>query len=133
MILGNFSDEADVCRQMAFTDEQRQNRTIVYAQYSQIDYDGDATVIYLEDGKLYQINASHCSCFSLSEADCNKDAFEIDFETLKGFCERGVSAYGANYNYVMDYLQARNNVDPTDLDEFFAPLALSYKISSAPR
>lgn len=42
---------------------------MIVAVYEQGGYDGQAFVVYREkaDGKLYEVNASHCSCFGLEE------------------------------------------------------------------
>lgn len=38
---------------------------VVYAGYTYEDYSGDALVVYLKDGELYENNDSHCSCYGL--------------------------------------------------------------------
>lgn len=38
---------------------------IVIACYNQQSYDGDAFVLYRRDGRLYEVNGSHCSCYGL--------------------------------------------------------------------
>lgn len=38
---------------------------IVYAWYSYENYSGKAFVLFLKDGKLYEVNANHCSCYRL--------------------------------------------------------------------
>ena len=42
---------------------------ILHADYTYEDYSGDAWVLFKKDGKLYEVNGSHCSCYGLSE--CN--------------------------------------------------------------
>lgn len=41
------------------------NIEIIYARYSHESYSGDSHVIFIEDGKLYEVWGSHCSCFGL--------------------------------------------------------------------
>lgn len=36
-----------------------------YADYRYENYSGYATVIFTKDGKLYEVNGSHCSCYGL--------------------------------------------------------------------
>lgn len=38
---------------------------ILYAGYEYQDYSGSAFVLYERDGKLYEVNGSHCSCYGL--------------------------------------------------------------------
>lgn len=40
---------------------------ILFAEYDQGGYDGDSTVIYRKDGKLYETHGSHCSCYGLED------------------------------------------------------------------
>lgn len=37
----------------------------VYSEYNQGSYEGDAFVVFIRDGKLFEVNASHCSCYGL--------------------------------------------------------------------
>lgn len=38
---------------------------ILFASYGTADWEGDAWVLFERGGKLYEVNASHCSCFGL--------------------------------------------------------------------
>lgn len=38
---------------------------IIFAAYDIGDYQGHALVIFERDGKLYEVNGSHCSCMGL--------------------------------------------------------------------
>lgn len=40
-------------------------KEILYASYECPPYEGYAFVLYERDGKLYEVNGSHCSCFGL--------------------------------------------------------------------
>lgn len=40
---------------------------VLIASYDTPPYEGDAFVLYEKDGKLYEVNASHCSCNGLEE------------------------------------------------------------------
>lgn len=67
-----FDDKQDVARQ--FDVKLEDNIEILYAQYNQEGYEGYATVIYSQDGKLFEVHGSHCSCYGLegqwSPEDC---------------------------------------------------------------
>ena len=38
---------------------------ILLASYTYEDYSGDAFVLFSRDGKLWEVNGSHCSCYGL--------------------------------------------------------------------
>lgn len=38
---------------------------ILFAAYGQPCYEGYALVIFKKDGKLYEVNGAHCSCYGL--------------------------------------------------------------------
>ena len=50
---------------MAVALEQYAGVNVLLASYVAGNYDGDAFVLFEKDGKLYEINASHCSCHGL--------------------------------------------------------------------
>jgi hypothetical protein len=58
------------------TDEE-----IIYAAYSTPDYEGYALLVYEKDGKLFEVNGSHCSCYGLEECwhpeETSKDAIAM--------------------------------------------------------
>jgi hypothetical protein len=43
------------------------NKEILFAWYSYEDYNGEAVVIFKENGKLYEVRGSHCSCYGLED------------------------------------------------------------------
>ncbi|MEM4395821.1 MAG: hypothetical protein QXW48_04500 [Thermoplasmata archaeon] len=44
---------------------EKQDHNIIFASYVYQDYQGDAFVLVEKDGKLYEVNAGHCSCYGL--------------------------------------------------------------------
>ena len=40
---------------------------VLFAYYSYEDYSGKAFVLFRRDGKLYEVNGSHCSCYGLED------------------------------------------------------------------
>lgn len=40
---------------------------VLYALREYGDYDGSCFVLFKRDGKLYDVNGSHCSCYGLEE------------------------------------------------------------------
>ncbi len=45
--------------------EQWKGIDVILASYEYEDYSGDAFVLFKKDGKLYEVNAGHCSCYGL--------------------------------------------------------------------
>jgi hypothetical protein len=45
--------------------EALENALILLAKYEYECYTGDALVIYMQNGKLYEVNGGHCSCYGL--------------------------------------------------------------------
>lgn len=59
-----FSSHEDIFKQ--FDIEPISNINILYAVYNYESYNGEALVIFKdEEGKLYEVNSSHCSCNGL--------------------------------------------------------------------
>jgi hypothetical protein len=58
--------------------------TLIAATYDQADYEGYATVIFKRGGKLYMVEASHCSCYGLEE-QWNPEEILEDVLRLKKF------------------------------------------------
>lgn len=65
LYLGSFSDKADVAGQ--FCTELGDDIEIVVAAYDTPPYEGYAFVLYRQGGVLYEVNASHCSCYGLCD------------------------------------------------------------------
>jgi hypothetical protein len=61
----NFNCQDDVVREFCITSEQLEGVEILYAWYGYGDYCGDSHVIFRKEGKLYEVNGSHCSCMGL--------------------------------------------------------------------
>ncbi len=49
----------------SITEDQLEGTNIIYAIYSYEDYEGSAIVLFERDGKLYEVNGGHCSCYGL--------------------------------------------------------------------
>lgn len=62
-IVGPWWQENKLRMDQAITDYKDIN--ILFASYGQDNYFGDAWVLYEKDGKLYEVNGSHCSCYGL--------------------------------------------------------------------
>ena len=49
----------------ALDSEKYQNLEVLLASYTYEDYGGSAFVLFKKDGKLWEVNGSHCSCHGL--------------------------------------------------------------------
>lgn len=49
----------------SISDTELEGAEILLASYTDENYSGDAFVLFRRDGKLYEVNGSHCSCFGL--------------------------------------------------------------------
>lgn len=61
---GSFVDAANV--ESEFEEPNAlQGAEVLFAIYATAPYEGDAFVLFRRDGVLYEVNASHCSCYGL--------------------------------------------------------------------
>lgn len=99
---GLFKDRESIAREFQEGEGERWNlekpwkiapgfptdREILYAVYEQPDYEGSAFVLYRRDGKLYEVNASHCSCYGL------EDQWKPEETTWEALAIRNEGMYG---------------------------------------
>ena len=73
-----------------------ENIHILFASYGQDNYSGDAFVLAVVEGKLYEVNGSHCSCYGL------EGQWELEETTIEALVHRliegklGVDDYSDN-------------------------------------
>ena len=65
VFLENFSNEDDVYNNFQITKRDEDKINILLAWYGYKSYSGYAFVLFEQNGKLYEITASHCSCYGL--------------------------------------------------------------------
>jgi hypothetical protein len=63
--LGDFECKADVIEKFSLKLDDLKQCKILLAWYGYGDYDGSAFVLFERDGKLYEVNGGHCSCYGL--------------------------------------------------------------------
>ena len=83
MFYGEFSSARSVCEAFAI---DRIDGHILFAVYEHESYTGQATVILVNQGKLWLVEGNHCSCYGL------EDQFkpeEISFSALLHIAENG--------------------------------------------
>lgn len=61
--LNDWENKSDVFED--FVQESDETVNILFASYSDENYVGDAWVLFEQNGKLYEVNGDHCSCFGL--------------------------------------------------------------------
>lgn len=64
---GEFTNLEDMTGAFYISSEQLEGVEILYASYECPPYEGYAHVIFRKDGKLYEVNGSHCSCYGLED------------------------------------------------------------------
>lgn len=70
----------------ALNDPQLQGIEVLLASYGCANYSGDAFVLFRKDGKLFEVNACHCSCYGL-EGQWSPE--ETTVESLRHRLENG--------------------------------------------
>lgn len=60
--------------------EKHKNNNILFASYGNANYSGDAWVLFENEGKLYEVNGGHCSCYGLEN---QWEPEEVALEELK--------------------------------------------------
>jgi hypothetical protein len=63
--LTNFKSIEDVIENYQAPADALEGATVYLAWYGYGSYDGSSLVIFEKDGKLYEVNGSHCSCYGL--------------------------------------------------------------------
>lgn len=66
---GDFENLENMLSQFDIPEKEKveiRKLNIIYAHYNG-GYSGEAFVLFKKDGKLYEVNASHCSCHGLKD------------------------------------------------------------------
>jgi hypothetical protein len=62
---GLFSSIDDVIHEFEIASSELKDAEIIYAEYDTANYEGDAFVIFVRDGLIFEVHGSHCSCRGL--------------------------------------------------------------------
>ena len=100
--IGLFKKERDVFNK--YEEPYDKSINILFAYYTYEDYNGRAFVLFERDGKLYEVNGGHCSCYGLEE---QWEPEETTIEDLKYRMTNGELGYDSydNENYFRDELR----------------------------
>jgi hypothetical protein len=79
--------EDDIVSEFEITKDQLDGVKLLAAVYECADYEGSAFVLFERDGKLYEVNGSHCSCYGL------EGQWEPTITTWAALAKREFSAY----------------------------------------
>lgn len=63
----HFESVSDICTQFCIPESSLDGAEIIYACYDCPPYEGDAHVIFVKDGVLYEAHGAHCSCYGLED------------------------------------------------------------------
>jgi len=85
--VNNFYGKEDLIREFDLEDSDLDGVEIIFADYTYGDYEGDATVIFSKNKKLYEVNGYHCSCYGL---EGQWDPEEVSLEEIKHRTEKGL-------------------------------------------
>ena len=65
VFVGDFYTVEDIIDEFLISPDDLNGATIIFASYLYECYKGSAFVLFERDGKLYEVNGSHCSCYGL--------------------------------------------------------------------
>jgi len=97
----------------ALVDPKWQNLDILLASYGYENYSGDAFVLFKRDGKLYEVNGGHCSCYGLEglwepeETTVEALRHRLEAGSL-GSYEHSGNVFATELRGVLDSLDAEN-------------------------
>ncbi len=80
MFCEDFRNIEDLKKEYDITDSDLDGVEILYAAYEIGNYSGQSLVLFKKNGKLFVVDASHCSCYGL---EGQWDEVETNEETLK--------------------------------------------------
>lgn len=87
---GDWNSILEMCRDFEIEVESLCDVNILFAVYTYECYEGFAFVLFEKDGILYEVNASHCSCYGL------EGQWEPE-ETFIEFIRKKLDAGGFDY------------------------------------
>ncbi len=111
----------DIDADQEISQENWKNMNVLLASYATEDYGGDAFILFIRDGKLYEVNAWHCSCYGLGRygwgnSETQWEPEETTVAALRHRLNNGSLGRGRNGNVfagelhlVLDALESHTN------------------------
>ena len=65
MYLNDWKNKEEMMNAFEISADDLRGAKILFANYNNGGWEGDAFVLFARDGKLYEVNGSHCSCYGL--------------------------------------------------------------------
>lgn len=110
MFLENFKSSADVIEEYRMQPDALDNAVIYLAWYGYGDYCGSSFVLFEKDGKLYEVNGSHCSCYGLEgQWEPEETSWEaLGMRDLTGSDGGAQEAHDALQKLVKEHTEGKN-------------------------
>lgn len=86
MFLNDWENIDEMKNDFEISDVELAGVRILLASYTCENYDGSAFVLFERDGKLYEVNGNHCSCYGL---EGQWEPEETTVESLRHRLEKG--------------------------------------------
>lgn len=65
MYMCNWTNKEEMMNDFDISVDDLRGAEILLANYNNCCWEGDAFVLFIRNGKLYEVNGSHCSCYGL--------------------------------------------------------------------
>ena len=121
MYYGDFSCWDDLVCQFGLSNRNQDDIVVLFAAYDVPDYDGYATVVYVQNGKFYLVEGAHCSCYGLED---QWDPEEMPLEALLQMANEGLGLLSNYNNQFKDALRIVQELGLVEADPSDAQLAL---------
>jgi len=95
VFLGDWSNTSDVINDFGVTEVEVDGYNIIVAAYETGSYEGSAFVLLEKDGKYFEVNGGHCSCYGL---EGQWELEEVPEVALKHRVEKGDGGYNSPFN-----------------------------------
>lgn len=92
----NFSSVEDIVKEFDIACSEIKDEEVLFAHYGNGSYSGGCTVLFQRNGKLYEVDAGHCSCYGL-EGQWSPDEVTWDQLAMRGDYANYGDDYGDDY------------------------------------
>ena len=100
MYLNDWSESKEVgmCGDFQIEEPALNGLNILLATYTYEDYSGDAFVLFEKDGKLFEVNGGHCSCYGL------EGQWEPEETTSEALLTRNWYGEGDSFKSILEHV-----------------------------